>query len=134
MTDPPLKPERRFIPRLQFARSEPWVAVLLFTLGASIAVIAGLMIRSWHLGEPPPTAPVLEAIQYDTAWIFAFCGVALALQAVGYSRAARLIAAVPIVVAGLRLAAAIAPGSLPTHCSPIRGCRTRPEITTTWAC
>ncbi|TMH33727.1 MAG: PAS domain S-box protein [Betaproteobacteria bacterium] len=115
MTDPPLKPERRFIPRLQFARSEPWVAVLLFTLGASIAVIAGLMIRSWHLGEPPPTAPVLEAIQYDTAWIFAFCGVALALQAVGYSRAARLIAAVPIVVAGLRLAAAIAPGSLPIH-------------------
>ncbi|HKE39002.1 MAG TPA: PAS domain S-box protein [Casimicrobiaceae bacterium] len=101
--------------RIKLSRGEPWVAALLFSLGVAIAAIAGLMIRSWHTGEAPPIAPAVEAIQYDTAWVFAFCGMALALQALGWARTARLFAAVPIVIAGLRLVAAIAPGILPIH-------------------
>src|SRR5215472_10172811 len=101
--------------RIRLSRGEPWLAAVLFSIGVAIAAIAGLMIRSWHTGEAPPTAPAVEAIQYDTAWVFAFCGMALALQALGWARTARLLAAVTIVLAGLRLIAAIAPGILPVH-------------------
>jgi PAS domain S-box-containing protein len=100
---------------IRFSRSEPWVAPVLFSLGVAIVIVAGLMISSWHTGERSPMAPALDAIQYDTAWVFAFCGIALALQATGFGRAARLVAAVPIVLGGLRIAAAIVPGVLPIH-------------------
>ena len=84
MTTPDPAEPRRTIAGIRFSRSEPWVAPVLFSLGGAIVIVAGLMISSWHTGERSPMAPALDAIQYDTAWVFAFCGIALALQATGF--------------------------------------------------
>ncbi|HTP46443.1 MAG TPA: PAS domain S-box protein [Casimicrobiaceae bacterium] len=92
------------------SRSDVWVCAVLAAIGTSIAAIAGTMIWSWHTGEPISIAgSTVERVQYDTAWVFVFCGMALALQAVGQHRAARLCAAVPMLLGVLRFTAVLLP-------------------------
>ena len=86
---------------------------MLLAIGVAISAIAGWMIAGWHSTEL--AAPAFERVQYDTAWMFAFCGATLALHAIGLRRAARLCAAVPILLGALRLIAYVAPDTIPIH-------------------
>jgi two-component system sensor histidine kinase UhpB len=99
----------------RISRSDTWVSAALAAIGISIAAIAGAMIWSWHTGESISIVGfVIDRAQYDTAWVFVFCGVALALQSVGQYRAARLCATVPMLLGGVRFAAVLLP-MLPVH-------------------
>src|ERR1700733_3314705 len=97
------------MPATRSFRVDAWIPVLLFAAGAGLAVFAGLMIVSWHSGEPVRAPAGLERIQYDAAWAIAFASVALALHAVGATRIARLSALVPLLLGTLRLAAWVVP-------------------------
>ncbi|HEY7945051.1 MAG TPA: PAS domain S-box protein [Casimicrobiaceae bacterium] len=96
-------------------RLDAWIPALLFAVGAGLAVFAGLMIVSWHAGDPLQATPGFERIQYDAAWAIAFASVALALHAIGATRFASVCAAVPLVLGGLRLAAFFAPDTIQIH-------------------
>lgn len=103
------------MPEARFSRLDAWVPALLFAVGAGLAVFAGLMIASWHAGEPVQATLAFERVQYDAAWAIAFASVALALHAVGARTPARLCAAVPLVLGGVRLAASLLPNTIPIH-------------------
>jgi two-component system, NarL family, sensor histidine kinase UhpB len=97
----------------RFAQISAWISPVLFAIGLAVAAMAGLMIASWHSTEP--LAPAFERVQYDTAWVFLFCGSTLLLHAIGMRRAARLCAAVPVLLGAVRLIAYLAPGTVPVH-------------------
>jgi two-component system, NarL family, sensor histidine kinase UhpB len=101
------------MPTIRFGPVSAWIAPALFTIGVAICAIAGLMLAGWHSTEL--AAPPFERVQYDAAWVFAFCGATLALHAVGLRRFARLCAAVPILLGALRLIASVAPDTVPIH-------------------
>ncbi|HEY2863076.1 MAG TPA: PAS domain S-box protein [Casimicrobiaceae bacterium] len=102
------------MPNTRSPHLNAWIPALLFAVGAGLAVFAGLMIVSWHSGEPAFTASGYERIQYDSAWAIAFASVALALHAVGFGRVSRLCAAVVLGLGALRLAASvITPNAIP---------------------
>ncbi len=103
------------MPTTRSFRLDAWIPALLFAVGAGLAVFAGLMIVSWHAGEPVRATADFERIQYDAAWAIAFASVALALHAVGATRIARLCALVPLVLGGLRLTASVVPYGIPIH-------------------
>ena len=103
------------MPNVRISRPEPWVPALLFAVGAGLAVFAGLMIVSWHAGDPVSATPRFERIQYDAAWAIAFASVALALHAVGATTLARLCAMVPLALGAVRLAATLVPDTIPIH-------------------
>ncbi|MGH8799696.1 MAG: PAS domain S-box protein, partial [Casimicrobiaceae bacterium] len=96
-------------------RLDAWIPALLFAVGTGLAVFAGMMIVSWHAGEPLQATPGFERIQYDAAWAIAFGSIALAVHAIGASTFARICGAVPLVLGGLRLAAFFAPDAVGIH-------------------
>ncbi len=105
--------------RIRFSRVDPWVPALLFALGTAAAAFAGLMIVAWHTDASTQATAGFERIQYDTAWAIAFCGLTLALHALGMNVAARTGAMIPLLLGSMRLVARIAPGTIAIH--PILG-------------
>ncbi len=91
--NPPFDRVRRF----------PWDASALTLLGLAVAIIGLWSVTAWH--ELWPTPPGFERLQYDTAWGFAFCGIALAAHAARLSAVGRWCALVPILLGATRLLA-----------------------------
>jgi two-component system, NarL family, sensor histidine kinase UhpB len=98
-------------------RRFPWATLLLALLGLLVAAIGAWCLAAWH--DLATTPPGLDRLQYDTAWAFVFGGVALAAHASRLSVVGRWCAAVPILLAVLRLAAYGAPGWIDVH--PLAG-------------
>jgi two-component system sensor histidine kinase UhpB len=90
-----------------------WDAFALALLGLAVAVIGAWCIAAWH--ELWPTPPGFERLQYDTAWGFAFCGIALAAHAARLSAVGRWCALVPVLLGTVRIIAYAAPGWIDVH-------------------
>jgi len=90
------------------------IGALYGLVGAAVVAFCVDVLWSWHLGGAPVHIPFwLERIQYDTAWAFALLGAALIAGALSFGPLARLLAAVPIVLGSLRLAAYALPQLIP---------------------
>ena len=90
-----------------------WTAIGLLFVGLSIAATGAWFITQWH--TPGATSFGIERVQYDSAWAFAFGGLALALNVARARAASRWCAAVPIVLGAMRLLASALPGAYGTH-------------------
>lgn len=98
---------------------------LIFTAGTASFALSAWMIAGWHSPEPAGRARLgLERMQYDTAWAFAFAGLAVVALLFRVDFPGRLLAAVPMVLGGLRLAAYLTPLAIPIH--PMLGTRWLP--------
>jgi len=94
-------------------RRFPWGTLLLALLGLAVALVGAWCVAAWH--ELASTPPGFDRLQYDTAWAFVFGGFALAAHASRLSVVGRWCAAVPLMLATLRLIALGAPGWIDTH-------------------
>ena len=110
-------PPRAVIVPLRRIRSLPWAAFFLALLGSAIAAVGAWCVGAWHGWARPPAG--FEQLQYDSAWAFVFCGAALAAHASRLSGLGRWCAVVPVLLAGTRLLAYLAPGWIDVH--PLAG-------------
>lgn len=108
---------RALIVPLERIRALPWAAFFLVLLGLAVAAVGLWRVVAWHRLAAPPSG--FEELQYDSAWAFVFCGVALAAHASRLSGLGRWCAVVPVLLAGTRLVAYLAPGWIDVH--PLAG-------------
>jgi PAS domain S-box-containing protein len=90
--------------------------VLLFA--ACLLILFGAaMVRYWHSQQVAwdLISFPLQKISYDSAWGFLLCGCALLSFVVRLRMLATLIAAVVVIIAGLRLTAYLVPGIVPIY-------------------
>lgn len=90
-------------------------AIIFASVGLVVIVIAAWVIAAWHLLVMATPSLGVPHLQYDTAWAFAFCGVALVAYALQLRRLGRLCSAVPITLGAIRLVAYLVPGSISIH-------------------
>jgi len=90
-----------------------WTAIALLLVGFGVAATGAWFITQWH--TPGASSFGIERVQYDSAWAFAFGGLALALNVARLSALSRWCAAVPIVLGAMRLLASVVPGAFDVH-------------------
>jgi PAS domain S-box-containing protein len=89
--------------RLDFVKSDIWVAVLLFAVGLIVAAFAGSTLLGYHNGPALLRPDVAPQLQYDTAWIIFAYGVALMLYAARLRTIAHVFAAAGALIGVLGL-------------------------------
>ena len=96
--------------RVKLASTAVWSTAAMLLAGATVLGFACWSLLEWHGAASRPTPFELPLLQYDTAWAFAFCALALIAYAFRNRLIGGLAALIPLGIAAVRLVAYAVPG------------------------